>query len=89
MHIRERLKRGSTMDDSHLFYFNRRSLTYMLIHEGFRVLQVHEGLRPYRWLGDLTRKLPISLVAAGIRLLSLCQLKTGLSVIAAWPEARP
>jgi SAM-dependent methyltransferase len=80
--IRERLRRGATMDDSHLFYFSRRSLGRLLGDAGFRVLAVQEGLRPYRFLGEHARDTPLWLLSAGERLTSLCQIKTVLSVVA-------
>jgi SAM-dependent methyltransferase len=79
---RERLSRGAIMDDSHLFYFNKRSLGSMLGAEGFRVEQVHEGLRPYRVFGDGWKQLPIRPLRAVEQLFSALQLKTSLGVIA-------
>ena len=55
-HFRERLRTGATMDDSHLFYFSRRSLTNLLDTCGFDVLHVSEGLRPFRAFGDRARR---------------------------------
>lgn len=80
--IRERLRRGSTMDDSHLFYFSRHSLGRLLAEGGFRVRRTEEGLRPFRILGERARGLPLSLLAAAERSASLLQVKTVLSVIA-------
>lgn len=80
--VRERLRRGRMMDDSHLFYFSARSLSYLLIDEGLQVLEVHEGLRPFRHFGELGRRVPDRLVRAAERLFSICQVKTGLSVLA-------
>lgn len=80
--IRERLRRGSTMDDSHLFYFSRPSLTRLLTDGGFQVLQVHEGLRPYRFLGDRARRWPVAWMRGAEQALSVCQVKTVLSVVA-------
>jgi SAM-dependent methyltransferase len=79
--IRERLRRGSTMDDSHLFYFDRRSLGRMLGDGGFRVLGVREGLRPYR-LFAAADWLPPRLNEWAEGALSALQIKTGLSVLA-------
>lgn len=81
--IRERLRRGSTMDDSHLFYFNRRSLARLLADAGFEVREVHEGLRPCGLLGRLTGLVPDPVLRAGERLLSAAGIKTGLGIIAA------
>ncbi len=81
-HFKERLRRGSTMDDSHLFYFNRRSLCALLESAGLRVRLVQEGLRPFRWTSRLGRTLPAAGVNAVQQLASLCQLKTGLSIVA-------
>jgi 2-polyprenyl-3-methyl-5-hydroxy-6-metoxy-1,4-benzoquinol methylase len=80
-HLRERLARGSTMDDAHLFYFTAGSLTRMLRASGFRILEVHEGLRPYRFLPALADRVPVSLLTAAQRLLAALQIKTGLSVL--------
>lgn len=80
--IRERLRKGSSMDDSHLFYFNRRSLSTLLRSAGFTVHAVQEGLRPYRWIGGDGRALPSILVDVWERCFSACQIKTGLSVLA-------
>jgi len=81
-HIRERMKRGSTMDDSHLFYFNRRSLSRLFVNNGFRVVLVQEGLRPFKLMGYRAAQLPHSFVNLFEKVLSLCQVKTGLSIIA-------
>ncbi len=79
---RERMRRGSTMDDSHLFYFNRRSLTRLLSDGGFQVREVHEGLRPYRFVGDRARRWPVGWMRRVEQALSMCQIKTVLGVIA-------
>jgi SAM-dependent methyltransferase len=81
-HIQERLRRGSTMDDSHLFYFGRQSLSRLLEGCGFRILHVAEGLRPFRFVRD-GRRLPPFVVDVCERVMSLWQLKTGLSIVAA------
>lgn len=83
--VRERLQRGATMDDSHLFYFNRRSLPGMLRRAGFEVLRIDEGLRPFRLLGERARHLPLPLLATAERLASALQIKTILGVIARLP----
>lgn len=80
--VRERLRRGCMMDDSHLFYFSARSLSSLLAGGGFQVLEVHEGLRPFRHFGELGRRTPDGLVRAMERFFSACQVKTGLSVLA-------
>lgn len=89
--LRERLRRGSTMDDSHLFYFSAASLRRLLADAGFAVLEVRQGLRPYRVLHHLGRagrgegggsRLLDGLNDGVERLLSLCQVRTGLSVLA-------
>ena len=79
---RERLRRGSMMDDSHLFYFRASSLSALLRRSGFRVLKVQQGLRPFRFL---TRKDPLiqdRFLDWGERVLSALQVRTGLSVVA-------
>lgn len=80
--LKERLRRGSTMDDAHLFYFTARSLTAMLRQAGFRILSVREGMRLYRFLRRYDPRLPQSIIHGVERLCSLAQIKTGLSVLA-------
>ncbi|MEM8962446.1 MAG: class I SAM-dependent methyltransferase [Acidobacteriota bacterium] len=79
--IKEQIKRGSTMNDSHLFYFSARGLSRLLEDAGLRVLEVHEGLRPYRFLpkGDA---LPYPLLRAGERVAATLRVRTALSVLA-------
>lgn len=84
--IRERLRRGATMDDSHLFYFNRHSLAALLRRCGFQVLRTDEGLRPFRFLGESARRLPLPLLALAESIASALQIKTVLSVIARLPH---
>jgi len=83
--IRERLRRGAIMDDSHLFYFSAASLRRLLEAEGFEVVETHEGLRPYRALGRVTPRVPLGLLRAGERAMALAGVRTGLSVIARLP----
>ncbi len=78
--IQERVRRGATMDDSHLFYFTAQSLSRMLRECGFRVLRVEEGLRPYRF--DALRAAPDVVHRTFERVFSALQVKTGLSVLA-------
>jgi 2-polyprenyl-3-methyl-5-hydroxy-6-metoxy-1,4-benzoquinol methylase len=80
--IRERLRRGSLMDDSHLFYFSARSLSRMLQECGFRVVKIHQGLRPYRFIGAGAARVPTSILEVAEKLMSGLQVRTGLSVIA-------
>lgn len=80
--VRERLRRGAMMDDSHLFYFSARSLGRLLMTYGFLVLEAHEGLRPYRLLPGGANGLPLWAVRLGERVMAALQLKTGLSVLA-------
>jgi SAM-dependent methyltransferase len=79
--IKETLRRGETMDDSHLFYFSARALSYMLEDCGFEVLAVEEGVRFYRLL-NASRGWPAWLHRGASRLAAALQLKTGLSVLA-------
>ncbi len=79
--FKERLKRGRTMDDSHLFYFSAAALSWMMEDLGFEVLHVQEGLRPYRAFAGLT-KVPQPLMEACIGLMARMQVRTGLSVLA-------
>lgn len=81
-HIKERLRRGAVMDDSHLFYFNRHSLPRLLRDQGFSVLRIQEGARPYRFLSNHATRLPVWLHDLGQRVASALQIKTGLSVLA-------
>jgi SAM-dependent methyltransferase len=85
--VRERLRRGATMDDSHLFYFGRKSLSRLLGAAGLDVVEVHEGLRPYRLLGEAAARLPAAVYRAIERTMATLQLKTVLGVIAS-PQAR-
>lgn len=82
--IRERLHKGRMMDDSHLFYFTARSLARMVREQGFEVLKVQEGLRPYRFLRNADHTPAPGLMELGASLLSLCQIKTGLTLFARW-----
>jgi SAM-dependent methyltransferase len=79
---RERWRRGSTMDDSHLFYFDRGSLSHLLTTAGFTIVEVSEGLRPYRLLGPGAARLPAPLYRALERTTAALQLKTALAVVA-------
>lgn len=79
--IKERLNRGATMDDSHLFYFSARALSYMLEDCGFEVVKVQEGLRLYRLL-KAARNWPHWLLESATTIASALQIKTGLSVLA-------
>ena len=80
--IRERLRRGRIMNDSHLFYFSASSLSRMLRDQGLRVLKVQEGMRPYRKFTDPDHTPYPGLMELGATLMSLLQVKTGLSVFA-------
>ncbi len=81
-HIKERLRRGAVMDDSHLFYFSGRSLARMLEAAGFRVVKIEEGLRTYRIFRDHDGRFSDRVHDIGQRLFSALRIKTGLSVIA-------
>lgn len=87
-HFRERLKKGSTMDDAHLFYFNRRSLSDLLTGSGFHIVRVEEGLRPFRFTAKLARPMTAFGVSLWERFFSLCQVKTSLSIIARLQSSR-
>ena len=80
-HVRERLRKGAEMDDSHLFYFTAKSLTATLVDCGFRVLKIQEGFRLYRTLVPPLTRLPDWTQDLAQGCLSMLQLKTGLSVI--------
>ncbi len=79
---RERLRRGSRMNDSHLFYFSGRSLSRMFEDAGFKVLKVQQGLRPYRFLRSYNPRAPAWLFDAAERACSALGLRSGLGVIA-------
>jgi|AMFO01.1.fsa_nt_gi 2-polyprenyl-3-methyl-5-hydroxy-6-metoxy-1,4-benzoquinol methylase len=79
---RERLRRGCHMDDSHLFYFTARSMAGMLRANGFDILRVEQGLRTYRRLGSLGRRLPDVCHEALQRMLSALGIRTQLAVLA-------
>ena len=79
--FKERVNRGRTMDDSHLFYFSAPALSWMMEDLGFEVLHVQEGLRPYRAFEGLTR-MPQPMMEAWIGLMAKFQIRTGLSVLA-------
>lgn len=79
---RERLRRGSLMDDSHLFYFRAGSLARLLADGGFEVIEVQQGLRPYRFFTRTEPPVPDRLLDWGQRLLSVCGLRTNLSAVA-------
>jgi len=79
---REKVRRGATMNDSHIFYFNSKSLPRLLRACGFRVVDVQEGARLYRVKPELTSRLPDWVSGLGQRVFSTVGLKTGLSVIA-------
>ena len=79
--FKERLRRGRTMDDSHLFYFSASALSWMMEDLGFEVVHVQEGLRPYRALPSL-QAVPQPLMEAWIGLMARFQVRTGLSVLA-------
>lgn len=81
-HIKERLRKGAVMDDSHLFYFNRHSLPRLLRDHGFSVLRIEEGARPYRFMSQHAKRLPGWFHDLGQRAASTLQIKTGLSVLA-------
>ena len=80
---RKRLRRGCHMDDSHLFYFTAPSMTGMLRKNGFDILRVEQGLRTYRRLGSLGRRLPDRCHEALQRVLSALGIRTQLAVLAA------
>jgi len=84
-HFREVLKKGSTMDDSHLFYFNTQSLTRMMTSAGLQIVEVQEGLRLYRWLPHWFPSLPDQVHRWLMRLQAKLGVRTGLSVIGCRP----
>lgn len=81
-HIKERLRKGAVMDDSHLFYFSSKSLPRLLRDQGFSILRIEEGARPYRFMSSSASKLPGWFHDLGQNVASAFQIKTGLSVLA-------
>ena len=79
--IQERWKRGSTMDDSHFTYFSDRGLSRMLRDAGFEIVEIHQGIRPYRFLAA-DSKLPVAWIRAGERGASLLGLRSVLGILA-------
>jgi 2-polyprenyl-3-methyl-5-hydroxy-6-metoxy-1,4-benzoquinol methylase len=77
----ERLRRGSTMDDSHLFYFNARSLSRLLREAGLEVVRIEQGVRLHRLVGERWRMIPRPLLRLGERAFSALGIRTGLTVI--------
>jgi 2-polyprenyl-3-methyl-5-hydroxy-6-metoxy-1,4-benzoquinol methylase len=79
---RERLRRGALMDDSHLFYFTAKSLSAMLVAQGFEIVSVMQGVRPYRFAPAAARTAPLGLIELGTSVFSALQVRSSLSVLA-------
>ncbi len=77
--FRERLTRGSTLDDSHLFYFSRRSLERLFREGGFRLLHAEEGLRLHTYLRRPGGDLPFGLGSALEAITRFAGLRTSLT----------
>jgi SAM-dependent methyltransferase len=77
--IRERAKPGSTLDDSHLFYFSRRSLARLFGEAGLRLLRTEEGLRVHTYLARLGVRLPFPASSMLERLAHFAGLNTALT----------
>jgi len=77
--FRERLMRGSTLDDSHLFYFSRQSLPRLFQEGGFRLLHAEEGLRLHTYLARLGCHLPFVACSALEALTHFVGLNTSLT----------
>ncbi|MEM1205941.1 MAG: class I SAM-dependent methyltransferase [Acidobacteriota bacterium] len=84
--LKERLRRGRTMDDSHLFYFSADALSWLFEDLGFEVIHVQQGLRPYRLASSLANW-PTPVMEAIIGGFSMLQVRTGLSVLARLRES--
>jgi SAM-dependent methyltransferase len=80
--FRERLRRGSTLDDSHLFYFSRRGLARLFQEAGFRLLRTEEGLRIHTYLESLGMGLPFTIRSSLERLTHFARLDTALTAYA-------
>jgi SAM-dependent methyltransferase len=81
----ERLRRGSTMDDSHLFYFDARSLSRLMREAGFEIVRIEQGLRLHRLVGERWKVFPRPLLRLSERTLALLWIRTGLTVIGRAP----
>jgi SAM-dependent methyltransferase len=79
-HFRERLRRGATMNDSHLFYFNGKSLPYLLESCGFVPLLVEQGVRTFHL--PVLERLPSIVHRVLGKCLSAVGIRSGLSVLA-------
>ncbi len=79
-HLRERLRRGATMDDSHIFCWSSKSLPALLEREGFEVIRTEEGIRTFHFAA--LRALPDGVHRVLERLLALVGLRSGLTVMA-------
>ncbi|MEM9552908.1 MAG: class I SAM-dependent methyltransferase [Acidobacteriota bacterium] len=79
--FKERRRKGSTMDDSHYFYFDAASLRRLYEDQGFEVVWVSEGARLYRLLPALVH-LPAPLLELAGRVVARLGLRTGLSMLA-------
>lgn len=80
--VRERVRKGSTIKDPHLFYFCAKSLSRLLVESGFEIITVVEGLRPYRNSRKLASTTPMWLLGAVEKIFSFIQMKTGLTILA-------
>jgi SAM-dependent methyltransferase len=83
--IRESLRRGSTLDDAHLFYFDRSSIGRLFRENGLELLRVEEGLRPHRWAARLGVRLPFSLASAWEVATRTLRIRTSLTAYARAP----
>ena len=83
--IKETLRRGRTLDDSHLFYFSAAALSFMFRDTGFEVVHVQEGLRPYRLLPSAAQW-PQGITESMVKVLAALRVRTGLSVLARLAE---
>ena len=78
--LKERLRRGATMDDSHLFYFTASSLSRMMRDQGLRPIAAQEGVRPWRF--SAAHRLPWRMLFLAERVLALIGVRSSLSVLA-------
>jgi len=79
LHFRERIRRGSTLDDSHLFYFSPRSIRHLFEAAGMQLLRVEDGLRLHAWIGQTGVPVPFAAASVLERLCARAGLRTALT----------
>lgn len=77
--LREVLRRGSTLDDAHLFYFDRKSLKDLFDRAGVDLLRVEEGVRLHRYVSLAGRPIPFAISSVLERLTRVAGINTSLT----------